>query len=201
MLALATRFFSGGPNMASAATRWISAALLVAAALVTACAEQRYVPPPSPRAAAGMPPATVRAAVQGDVTGAWQMLVLPPDIAQQVNLTDRFDEPWQYMLVGDGRVGFLASPEAPNPLIDAAGLRAMFDREPSWNTYTVVGGVVTVTSPQVTGFAIRRDVWHVDIVTSAGAFLGLAVLPGDAVMYLRDASGQNIHRRVMRRMV
>lgn len=201
MLALATRFFSGGPNMASAATRWISAALLVAAALVTACAEQRYVPPPSPRAAAGMPPATVRAAVQGDVTGAWQMLVLPPDIAQQVNLTDRFDEPWQYMLVGDGRVGFLASPEAPNPLIDAADHRVGVPAGFAVEHRAQPGGVVTVTSPQVTGFAIRRDVWHVDIVTSAGAFLGLAVLPGDAVMYLRDASGQNIHRRVMRRMV
>ena len=104
------------------------------------------------------------------------------------------------MLVADGRVGFVTSPEAPDPPIDAAALRAMFDREPNWNTYTVVGGVVTVTGPQVAGFAVRRDIWHVDIVTSAGAFLGLAVLPGDAVMYLRDASGQNIHRRVMRRM-
>ena len=186
--------------MASAATRWICAALLAGAALVTACAENRYVPPPSPRAAPGMPPATVRAAVYGDVAGAWQLQVLPPEVAEQVNLTDRFQEPWQFMLVADGRVGFVSSPEAPDPPIDAYALRAMFDREPNWNTYTVVGGVVTVTGPQVAGFAVRRDVWHVDIVVTPGAFLGLAVIPGDAIMYLRDASGQNIHRRVMRRL-
>jgi hypothetical protein len=143
----------------------------------------------------------MRVAQAEDVVGAWQMLALPPDVAQRVNVSPRFGEPYQWLLItADGRVGFVTTPEAPDPPITATSLRQMFDREPNFDAYTLAGGVMTVTTPGVVGFAAKRDVWHVDAVWTGGMLLGLAVRPGDLLMQLRDQTGRSIYQRVVRRI-
>src|SRR5262245_61650054 len=68
--------------------------------------------PPSPVAAAGTSPAAVRAAQAPDLVGTWQMLLLPAAVAEQVNVTPRFDQTYQWLLItDDGRIGFIATPE------------------------------------------------------------------------------------------
>ena len=195
------------------AARRLARALAVAAALATlgACGDQlekiadatRPPPPllPSPVAAAATPAAPVRTAMSADVAGAWQMLRLPSEVALQVNSSPRFSEPYQWLLiVADGRIGLVTSPGPPPSPYTAASLRGVFEREPNWDAYTLVGGIMTVTTPGVVGVFAKRDVWQVDVVSAPGALLGLAVQPGDVVMALRGQYGDLVYRRVIRRI-
>ncbi len=193
--------------------RRLACALAVAASLATlgGCSSQleaiadatRPPPPlpPSPVAAVGTPAAQVRTAVAADLVGAWQMLRLPAEVALQVNTSSRFSEQYQWLLItADGKVGMVMSPGPPPSPYTAAGLRGVFEREPNWDAYTLVGGIMTVTTPGAVGVFARRDVWRVDVVSAPGALFGLAVQPGDLMMALRGQHGDIVYRRIIRRI-
>ena len=157
--------------------------------------------PPSPVAAAAAPAAAIRTAIAADVVGAWQMLRLPSEVALQVNVSPRFSETYQWLLImADGRIGLITSPAPPPSPYTAASLAAVFEREPNWDAYTLVGGIMTVTTPGAVGVFAKRDLWVIDVVAAPGALLGLAVQPGDILMLLRGPDGTPIYRRIVRRI-
>lgn len=174
---------------------------------------------PAPKAAtpaATMPAATTPAAPgaalmnpaqPGDVIGSWQMVQLPPNFMQPTRPTAPFSNPWQWFIfspvdgTGTGRIGIVSRADPPRGVVTDVALADAWAEHPSFDTYNIAPGIVSVTPVAITGWSAQgTQTWRTYVVTSGGTMLGMQAIPGDMLMVLTGEQGQPLYYRMLRRV-
>lgn len=178
-------------------------------------------PPRTPVPTTGATPATVptasvpaapsaalmNPAQPGDVIGSWQMVQLPPNFLQPTRPTAPFSNPWQWFIfsppdnTGTGRIGIVSRTEPPRGIVTDVALADAWAEFPTFDTYQMAPGVVSVTPVAITGWSAQgTQTWRTYIVTNTGSMLGMQAIPGDLLMVLTGPQEQPLYYRMLRRV-
>jgi hypothetical protein len=163
--------------------------------------------PPAATAAAAPAAALMNPAQPGDVVGSWQMVQLPPNFLQPTRPTAPFSNPWQWFIfspldgTGTGRIGLVSRADPPRGIVTDAALADAWAAFPTFDTYRMTPGTVSVTPVAITGWSAQgTQTWQTYVVTSGGAMLGMQALPGDMLMVLTGNQGEPLYYRMLRRV-